>query len=221
MSTPSRWTGLGSLVVLVVAILCFLPAEPVAAQGLKLPTTWDYVRGFTKGGMDAWNAVQTVRGRRGVRSGPTWVDPHYRRPSRQGTTRHPVDPIYDPHYVPPGHHDHALPTNAPPGPHLAPGANPLPGTVRVPGDIRPIDESLAELPGGAIVNPEEHGTMLRYRLDGRDYELPPGHYQDLGLSRRWVIEFDRGGPFGHSRYAIGGSKHIFTPTEKGWELFRH
>ncbi len=217
MSTPTRCAGLGSLVVLVVATFCFLQAEPAAAQGLKLPTTWDYVQGFTKGGIDAWNAVQSVRGRRGA----TRVNPNSRHPSRRGMNHPPVDPLYsqhfDPHYVPPGHYERPLPENAP---HRDPDAHRFPDTHRVPGDIRPIEEWFADLPGGAIVNLEEHGAVMRYRLNGRDWELPPGHYQDLGLSRRWVIEFDRGGHFGHARYAVGRVKYTFTPTEHGWELFQ-
>ncbi len=216
MSMPTRRAGLGSLVVVAVATFCFLQAEPAAGQGLKLPTTWDYINGFTKGGIDALNAVQSVRGRRGVTRG-TWVDPNGRHPSRWGTPHHPLDPhhnpAFDPHYVPPGHHDPQLPPNAPPAPHHA-------GDALMPGDIRPIEESLSELSGGVIINEGKHDAVLRYRLDGRDHELPPGHYQYLGPTRRWVIEFDRGGHFGHARYAVGRTQYTFTPTERGWELFQ-
>ena len=61
---------------------------------------------------------------------------------------------------------------------------------------------------------------LNYVLDGRAYTLPPGYYQDLGYGRQWVIEFHRGGPFGAAKYTVGNVKHVFVPTEKGWELVR-
>ena len=104
-----------------------------------------------------------------------------------------------------------------PAPRLDP--NSLPGSVHVPGQIRPIDNEFLNYSGGAIVNPADSKTELNYMLNGRPYTLPPGHYQDLGIDRQWVIRFDRGGPFGAAKYSIGGAKHRFTPTKKGWELF--
>jgi|GEM_PF-3916474 len=207
----------------LLVVFCFLASESASAQGLKLPTTWDYVRGFTEGGMDAWNAVQTVRGSREGRGRVSRIRPRSERRSQGGDVYDPVElhhhQHYDPHYVPNEQNYDPLPKNVSPSPHHYLKRNKLPESVRIPGKIRPIEDSLATLSGGAVVNLEEYHSVLRYRLNDRDYELPPGYYQDLGPKDTWVIEFDRGADFGHARYTVSGHKYAFTPTENGWDLF--
>ena len=145
---------------------------------------------------------------RGVRgSGQRWA-PHY------GPSYHAPDPGYAaPAHVPP-------PPNHAPAPASRVAPNPLPGNASVPGQIKAIGADFANFRGGAIVNPADNKVELNYVLDGQTYILPPGHYQDLGYGRQWVVEFHRGGPFGTVKYTVGGVKHVFTATEKGWELVR-
>jgi len=192
-----------------------LSAEPLWAKPISFgfPSTWDYIRT----GMDAWGRLQDIRGggpvlprrSRGVRgSGHSWTTtygPGYGTPHADHGA-----PAYQPAPLPPN----AAPARA----RLAP--NPLPGHARVPGQIRRIGEKFGSFRGGAIVNPADSEVDLNYVLDGRAYTLPPGHYQDLGYGRQWVIEFHRGGSFGTAKYTVGGVKHVFVPTEKGWELVR-
>ena len=191
------------------------PAGQQKSGGLNLPSTWDYIHGFGRAGAEA---LGTVRGwRRG--GGRTWRS----GPSR-GWTQQYGDPdaqyVYPEEYVTPEYQPSPLPSNTLPSavPRLAPNA--LPGQARMHGQIKPIDKDFLNFRGGAIINPADSESELNYMLDRRSYTLPPGHYQDLGIGRQWVIKFDRGGPFGAAKYSIGGVKHSFTPTEKGWELFR-
>ena len=191
------------------------PAGSQKSGGLKLPSTWDYINTFGRAGADA---LGTVRGWRRGGGGRTW-----RPGSGRGWTQQYGDQdwryVYPEEHVTPEYHPAPLPPNPVPSaaPRLAP--NSLPGQARVPGQIKPIDKAFLNFVGGAIVNPADSESELNYMLNGRPFTLPPGHYQDLGIDRQWVIRFDRGGPFGAAEYSIGGVKHSFTPTQKGWELF--
>ena len=42
---------------------------------------------------------------------------------------------------------------------------------------------------------------------------------DLPAAAGQVIEFDRGGDRGPTRYSLHGGLHV-TPTDQGWELYR-
>jgi len=195
----------------VAGVLCMVSAEPAYAQ-LKLPTTWDYINGFGQAGLEAWDHLRGIRGLR--------MD-HHRAMHRRSMAFPAPEAAFDEeptHEV--WYHNRGtwLPTH--PEPHrMVPGNHP-PDRIRAPGQIRPIDEILARLVVGAIVNPDENGVPLHYRLDGAEFRLPPGHYQDLGVSRQWVIEFDRGGQFGHAHYKVGSTVYFFVPTESGWDLER-
>jgi hypothetical protein len=72
----------------------------------------------------------------------------------------------------------------------------------------------------AIVNPEGNGVDINFLVDGEVATLPSGTRIDLAISQARVIEFDRGGSFGSARYALSDGLYTFTPTDKGWELFR-
>jgi len=196
------------------------PADMLAAGGLKLPTTWDYVRGFAQGGADGLRVLRELRGDR------TWSPGRSRRGRWSPEPNFPD--FHDPHHFPPPHdpdfpyYPHFDPE--PPPHHLPPGNpmpfNPNPGFAPRVGEIRPIDRHFDPARASAILNPVSSDRTLRYLLDGEPMELPPGHYQELGIGRSWRIEFDRGGSFGQKRYSIGNGLFTFMPTPHGWNLFR-
>jgi len=196
------------------------PPKP-GGGGLKLPSTADWIMGFTRAGTEALGAVRGWRGQRGVpirgrtyrgRYDPGHVDYDYGRWHDPDAVYHPpYDPDPPPYHFPP---DNPLP------PSGAVGANVPPGYGLRAGEIRPIDDGFDPDRTPALVNPASTGVPLRYLLDGEPFELPPGHYQFLGRDRPWEIEFDRGGRFGHRRYEVGDGVFTFTPTRDGWELVR-
>lgn len=74
--------------------------------------------------------------------------------------------------------------------------------------------------GVLIVNPASAQGTLNYNINGHHYVSEPGFKQWLEPGRRWVIEYDRGGGFGTSRYTLSPGVYHFTPTDMGWQLFR-
>jgi hypothetical protein len=75
--------------------------------------------------------------------------------------------------------------------------------------------------GIAIRNPAKTETTLSYTIDSQDeHAIAAGETQRLKSKRICTIDFDRGGDFGHARYSIYEGWYQFTPTDRGWELFR-
>ena len=76
-------------------------------------------------------------------------------------------------------------------------------------------------PGVTIRNPAEPGAQLSYTIDSRHvYDMAPGQMQQLATKGSYLVEFDRGGEFGRARYTITEGLYDFTPTDRGWELYR-
>jgi hypothetical protein len=76
-------------------------------------------------------------------------------------------------------------------------------------------------PGVTIRNPAEPGARLSYTIDARHaQDIAPGAAQQLDAKGSYLIEFDRGGDFGRARYTITEGLYEFTPTDRGWELYR-
>jgi hypothetical protein len=76
-------------------------------------------------------------------------------------------------------------------------------------------------PGVTIRNPVEPGAQLSYTIDARHaYDIAPGASQLLDTKGSYLVEFDRGGDFGRARYTITEGLYEFTPTDRGWELYR-
>ena len=71
-----------------------------------------------------------------------------------------------------------------------------------------------------IVNPSSSTNTLNYILNGKPYTIQPGYSQSLAAGETWKIQFNRGGTFGNGGYTLSGGTYTFTPTEKGWELYR-
>jgi hypothetical protein len=75
--------------------------------------------------------------------------------------------------------------------------------------------------GVLIRNPAKTETTLSYTIDSQDeHEIAPGQSQRLTAKRTYVIDFDRGGDFGHACYSIYEGWYQFTLSDRGWELFR-
>jgi hypothetical protein len=74
--------------------------------------------------------------------------------------------------------------------------------------------------GVLLINPKTTGASVRYVLNGSAYTMEPGMSQTLPASGNWSIEFDRGS-VGFSRYVLPAGTYRFSPTETGWELYRH
>lgn len=76
-------------------------------------------------------------------------------------------------------------------------------------------------PGVAIRNPADPNVTISYTIDSqREFEIAPGETQRLTDKGKYVVEFDRGGQFGSAKYSIREGVYQFTPTSRGWELFR-
>lgn len=75
--------------------------------------------------------------------------------------------------------------------------------------------------GVALRNPAKTETTLSYTIDSQDeHEIAAGETQRLAAKRTYIIDFDRGGDFGHAKYSIYEGWYQFTLTDRGWELFR-
>jgi hypothetical protein len=76
-----------------------------------------------------------------------------------------------------------------------------------------------EGPGVAIRNPSEH--PIHFTIDGqRQMSIEAGETIRLTEYADYQIAFDRGENFGTARYTIYEGLYEFTPTERGWELYR-
>jgi hypothetical protein len=79
-----------------------------------------------------------------------------------------------------------------------------------------------EVTGGVLLmNPKTTGANVRYVLNGSAYTMEPSMSQTLPAATSWSIEFDRGDNVGFSRYVLPEGTYHFSPTETGWELYRH
>lgn len=75
--------------------------------------------------------------------------------------------------------------------------------------------------GVLLVNPEKSGANIHYTLNGNRYLMEPGMSQRLPEGFPWSIQFDKGGPFGTVTYSLPSGTYFFTPTDSGWELYKH
>ena len=87
-------------------------------------------------------------------------------------------------------------------------------------DPLPNAESPPMTSGVLLMNPKRSGANVRYVLNGEAYMMKPGMSQKL-QSGSWVINFDRGGSAGASEYRLDEGTYQFTPTETGWQLYKH
>ncbi|REK19391.1 MAG: hypothetical protein DWQ37_00910 [Planctomycetota bacterium] len=71
-----------------------------------------------------------------------------------------------------------------------------------------------------IVNQDDNRATLRFSVNGRDYALQPGKQMEFAGRTQRVIRFDRGKGDAVARYQLGDGRYTFSPSEKGWELYR-
>ena len=64
------------------------------------------------------------------------------------------------------------------------------------------------------------GSAVSYSVDGRSFTMG-SNYRQLISRRQIVVAFNRGGSFGNARYRIDEGTYKFTPTDRGWELYKH
>jgi hypothetical protein len=75
--------------------------------------------------------------------------------------------------------------------------------------------------GVVIINPATSRGTINYNINGNHYVAQPGMKQKLAAGRKWIIEYDRGEKHGTSAYSLSPGTYYFTPTDLGWQLFRH
>jgi hypothetical protein len=70
-----------------------------------------------------------------------------------------------------------------------------------------------------VVNPAENRATLKYTLNGGAVRLLQAGYS-VQINQASVIEFDRGGGAGRTRYSLTDGTYKFKPTNGGyWGLF--
>jgi hypothetical protein len=74
-------------------------------------------------------------------------------------------------------------------------------------------------PGVAVRNVTDQ--TIHFTIDDhRQMSVGPNETIRLSESPQFLIAFDRGSNFGTTRYTIHEGLYEFTPTQRGWELFR-
>lgn len=87
----------------------------------------------------------------------------------------------------------------------------------------PIPEAQGEeiLVGSLIENPKSSKVTINYNINGNHYVMEPGMVQKLPADRKWVVEFDRGQPYGAAAYTLQPGTFHFTPSDLGLQFYRH
>ena len=84
----------------------------------------------------------------------------------------------------------------------------------------PEAEGQAIQSGVLLVNlPGSRGTV-NYTVNGTRYVMQPGMGQHLQPAPQWVVEYDRGEGLGAASYTVTDGTYYFTPTDKGWQLYK-
>ncbi len=89
----------------------------------------------------------------------------------------------------------------------------------------PLVEAEGEemLDGVLIINPASSRGTINYNINGNHYVAQAGMQQKLAALQNglnWTIEYDRGEKFGPATYTLAPGTYRFTPTDRGWELYR-
>jgi hypothetical protein len=71
-----------------------------------------------------------------------------------------------------------------------------------------------------VTNPPANGQTLNFAVNGQAHSVRPGESKELTVGGGSTIEFDRGSGQGAGRYQLSQGVYTFTPTERGWELYR-
>ena len=86
----------------------------------------------------------------------------------------------------------------------------------------PVPDSQGEevKSGVLLVNPAGSDANVVYFVNATRYVMKPGMSQKLPAGPNWVVDFDRGGSWGHAAYTVADGTYYFTPSEHGWNLYR-
>lgn len=82
------------------------------------------------------------------------------------------------------------------------------------------DDSSAVIAGGQIILTNIGGSQINYMVNGSPFAMQPKYKQDLEAGQQWTVDFDRGGGNGTAQYELTSGWYEFTPTAKGWELYK-
>jgi hypothetical protein len=75
--------------------------------------------------------------------------------------------------------------------------------------------------GVLLINAPNTNATITYNVNGNRYVMEPGMTQKLpDTAPSWTIEYDRGGQFGAASYTVTQGTYFFTPTDKGWQLYK-
>jgi hypothetical protein len=84
----------------------------------------------------------------------------------------------------------------------------------------PVTDFDGPLTAGQVVLTNVGQDPVNYNVNQSPFSMQPTFKQDLTGGQTWTVEFDRGGSFGAAQYELTEGWYEFTPTEKGWELFK-
>lgn len=85
----------------------------------------------------------------------------------------------------------------------------------------PLPESEAKLVTDGVVLINGGNTPVNYNVDNKPFTMQPDYRQALPGGRSWLVEFDTAGSQGTVKKTVTEGTYKFTPTENGWELYKH
>jgi len=85
----------------------------------------------------------------------------------------------------------------------------------------PLPEPEAELVTSGVVISNVGNSEIHYNLNDQPFTMKPRYTQTLSANNTWTVTFDRGGLHGTASYTVSDGTYKFTPTDHGWELYKH
>jgi hypothetical protein len=82
------------------------------------------------------------------------------------------------------------------------------------------DDSSPAFASGQIILTNIGESQINYLVNGSQFAMQPKYKQDLEAGQQWTVDFDRGGGNGAAQYELTSGWYEFTPTAKGWELYK-
>jgi hypothetical protein len=71
-----------------------------------------------------------------------------------------------------------------------------------------------------IWNTSGQKIAVAFLVDSKEIELADGQSHSLRGGQQRIVEFDRGGNYGTTRYALTEGQYEFVITDRGWDLVR-
>lgn len=88
---------------------------------------------------------------------------------------------------------------------------------------QPVSDAQGEpVTGGVLlINAPNTNATISYNVNGNRYVMEPGKTQKLpNTTPVWTVDYDRGASFGAASYSVTQGTYYFTPTDKGWQLYK-